>query len=376
MMRWVVPLWFALSLSACSAGTEEVAETASPERSAGVARSVAPDVRPSFKVAEAFAVGRGVYVRALARQPDSRTMWIGTSVGALEIDGQTREVRQTYTRSAGLANEYVFAIFPARDGGVWFGTNGGGMSRLRDGQWRTYFPMHGLADYWVYSFGQQRDGTLWVGTWAGVTRKAAGSEAMHNYVEELVNEWVYSIAVDGEDRVWFGTEGGVSMFDGRQWRSWTHADGVGAPNRHGRPPSTNTGLGTRMRHDLTVTDNGQETYNPGYVFAILAARDGSIWVGTWGGGASRFHQGQWESLTTEDGLAGDIVYSIAQDDTGALWFGTNHGVSRYDGRQWVTLSRKDGLMDDNVYALANGFARDIWVGTKNGVARIVLEAGL
>ena len=67
------------------------------------------------------------------------------------------------------------------------------------------------------------------------------------YVKELVNEWVYGIAVDAQDRVWFGTEGGVSMYDGRRWVSWTHKDGLGAPNSDNLPFSTNTGLGTRSR---------------------------------------------------------------------------------------------------------------------------------
>ena len=31
----------------------------------------------------------------------------------------------------------------------------------------------------------------------------------------------------------------------------------------------------------------------------------------------------WVNYTTKDGLAGDIVYAIAQEPSGTLWFGTN-----------------------------------------------------
>ena len=56
-----------------------------------------------------------------------------------------------------------------RSGQKWFGTNAGGVSRYKDGQWKTYFPMHGLADYWIYSFAQQKNGDFWIGTWAGAS---------------------------------------------------------------------------------------------------------------------------------------------------------------------------------------------------------------
>jgi ligand-binding sensor domain-containing protein len=321
-------------------------------------------------VVEKFAVGTGVYVRALTVDAVTGSLWVGTSTGVLEVDLDSGALRNTFTREHGLANEYVFAIGIDHEGYKWFGTNAGGVSRYRDGSWKTYFPMHGLADYWVYSFASQSDGTLWIGTWAGVTRVDPASGEFTNYVDELVNEWVYGIAVDSRDRVWFATEGGVSMFDGAGWTAWTHRDGLGAPNAEVLPPSKNTGLGTRSRHDLGVLRAGQATYNPNYVFAALAAPDDAIWVGTWGGGVSRFDAGQWKNFTAADGLAGNIVYSIARDDAGVFWFGTDRGVSRFDGERWITFDRASGLLDNHVYAIAVAPTGDVWVGTRGGVARI------
>jgi len=119
------------------------------------------------RVIESFQVGDNTIVRALTIEPQKNTLWVGTSVGVLEIDLATYNVRNTFTRDSGLANEYVFSVGVDKDGYKWFGTNAGGASRYRDGQWKTYFPMHGLADYWVYSFASQHNGDLWIGTWAG-----------------------------------------------------------------------------------------------------------------------------------------------------------------------------------------------------------------
>jgi ligand-binding sensor domain-containing protein len=253
---------------------------------------------------------------------------------------------------------------------VWYGTNGGGATSYKNGEWKTYFPMHGLADYWVYSFAEQNDGTMWIGTWAGVNRLRPGAETFDTYVKELVNEWVYGIVVDNKDRVWFGTEGGVSRFDGDNWKAWTHEDGLGAPNRRDLPISTNTGLGTRSRHDLSLLQDGEETYNPNYVFCMLMDDDGAIWAGTWGGGVSRFDGKQWHNLTSEDGLAGDVVLSMAQDDKGVFWFGTDKGLSSYDGEQWHSYARSDGLLGDSVYAVTTVPGGDVWVGTRGGVTRL------
>jgi ligand-binding sensor domain-containing protein len=234
--------------------------------------------------------------------------------------------------------------------------------------------MHGLADYWIYAFANDKQGNLWIGTWAGANHVDLKTMKFKTYVKELVNEWVYGIDVDKEGRVWFGTEGGVSLYDGKTWKSWTHKDGLGAPNVEQLPASPNTGLGTRQRHDLSVASEGVATYNPNYVFSIFAAPDGNVWAGTWGGGVARFDGKKWTNLTTRDGLAGNIVYSIARDAKGAFWFGTNKGVSRYDGRGFRNYTRKDGLLDDNVYAIAATQAGDVWVGTKRGVARIGIKS--
>ena len=326
---------------------------------------------PVPRVIETFNVGDDVYVRALALEAKAGALWVGTSKGVHEIDVGSGKLRRTFTRASGLANEYVFAIGIDADGYKWFGTNAGGASRYKDGKWKTFFPMHGLADYWVYSFASQKNGDLWIGTWAGVNVVDMKNLKFRTYVKELINEWVYGLGVDARDQVWFGTEGGVSMYDGKRWRQWNHKDGIGAGNPNKLMASPNTGLGTRSRHDLGLrTADGSPTYNPNYVFSILVAADQSIWAGTWGGGVSRFDGAKWTNYTVKDGLAGDIVYSIAQDAKGVLWFGTSAGLTRYDGKRWTSVDRRTGLLDNNVYALAVAPNGDIWAGTKRGVARI------
>ena len=325
---------------------------------------------PDSMAVERFDVGADVYVRALALDRARGSVWVGTSAGALEIGLDTLEARQVFTRTEGLANEYVFAIGVAPGGAVWFGTNGGGASRWKDGDWQTFFPMHGLADYWVYSFDFDDRGRVWIGTWDGANRYDPASGEWISYDDELVNIWVYGLDIDERGRVWFGTEGGVSMVEDGEWRSWTSDDGLGAPNRMGLPASGNNGLGTRERHDLSVYIDGQQSYNANYVFAAMVDATGrGIWFGTWGGGVSLFDgEAAWTSFTERDGLAGNIVYSIAQGPDGVVWFGTNNGVAAYDGETFKRFPTGPG--SQHIYSLAVEPGGAVWAGTRGAVIRL------
>jgi ligand-binding sensor domain-containing protein len=339
------------------------------------ALSVSLGVLAQERVVETFEVGANVYVRALAVEKSANSLWVGTSTGVHEVDLSTGKAKRSFDRSSGLANEYVFAVGIDSQGYKWFGTNAGGTSRYKDGAWKTYFPMHGLADYWIYTFANDLQGNLWIGTWAGANKFDVKTGKFTTYVKELINEWVYGIDVDAKGRIWFGTEGGVSVFDGKKWASWSHKDGLGADNGKALKASPNTGLGTRSRHDLATLLSGEATYNPSYVFSILVAKDQSIWAGTWGGGVGRWSGKEWTNYTMREGMAGNIVYSIAQSPDGVLWFGTDQGLTRYDGTNWKQYRKQDGLLDNNVYSIAIAPNGDVWVGTKNGVARMAKRDG-
>ncbi|TNF86903.1 MAG: hypothetical protein EP300_12070, partial [Gammaproteobacteria bacterium] len=288
---WIGLLLFALVACSEESGHEQAGTPGSDASQSVTTETAATADLP--QVLDVFNVGPDVYVRSLAIEQQANRLWVGTSLGVNEVDLATHALVNTFTRDHGLANEYVFGIGIDPDGNKWFGTNAGGMSRYRDGDWKTYFPMHGLADYWIYAFANDRDGGLWIGTWAGANYLNRETGEFKTYVKELINEWVYGITVDSKGVVWFGTEGGVSRFDGSSWVSWSHEDGLGGENPDALPFSRNTGLGTRSRHDLGILNNGQATYNPGYIFSVLADHEDNIWAGTWGGGVTRYRDGAW-----------------------------------------------------------------------------------
>jgi ligand-binding sensor domain-containing protein len=346
-----MPLWRLLGVAWLLVASEAAAEGI-PVRESG-AREEA-----RWQVAERFGVGANVTVRALTHERGAEILWVGTSVGVIAVEPGALAPRHVFTRRDGLATEYVFSVAVDSQGYKWFGTKGGGASRYKEGEWQVYFPLHGLTDYWVQAFASDGNGDLWIGTGAGASKYEIRTGRFTTYRNELHNQWVYALAVDAGGRVWFGTEGGVSLLEGERWRSWGHGEGIGAANVDDPSHSIQSGL-------------GRSSYSPGYVFAIVAARDGTVWAGTWGGGVSVFDGREWTSYTRREGLAGNIVYSIIQASDGALWFGTDNGVTRFDGRHWDSLGGDEGLFGRHVYALAEGADGSIWAGSRNGVVRIV-----
>jgi ligand-binding sensor domain-containing protein len=62
-----------------------------------------------------------------------------------------------------------------------------------------------------------------------------------------------------------------------------------------------------------------------------------------------------------DGLAGSTVYSMAQDNQGFMWFGTETGLSRWDGTHFQTFTTRDGLPDNEIFKIFVDSKNRVWV---------------
>ena len=83
----------------------------------------------------------------------------------------------------------------------------------------------------------------------------------------------------------------------------------------------------------------------------------------------------FSSLTSDDGLAHNTVFSITQDHKGYMWFGTRAGLSRYDSQRiknyYFTIKspRQETNRINCVYAVG----QQLWVGTPMGLFRYLFE---
>ncbi|HUR79942.1 MAG TPA: two-component regulator propeller domain-containing protein, partial [Thermoanaerobaculia bacterium] len=152
-----------------------------------------------------------------------------------------------------------------------------------------------------------------------------------------------AIAQDARGFLWFGTQGGLVRYDGAEWRVFK------------------------------ANPNDPKTLAGNYVRALLAARDGRLWVGTFSGGLSVFDP-KTETFTRFR-VAYDRVEGLAEDASGRIWIATTAGLDRLDPRtQQIEHFRHDAndaasIADDRVRGLLIDSRGALWVGTREGLQR-------
>jgi ligand-binding sensor domain-containing protein len=126
------------------------------------------------------------------------------------------------------------------------------------------------------------------------------------------------------------------------------------------------GLGLRrgVWHHFGVQDGLID----GTVNALLADREGLLWLGT-NGGLVRFDGQTFTHFTVEQGLPNGRVTSLVQDQHGVLWLGMSRGLVRFDGRTFTHFAAEHGIPSSVIQALVEDYTGRIWAGTDEGLIR-------
>ena len=70
---------------------------------------------------------------------------------------------------------------------------------------------------------------------------------------------------------------------------------------------------------------------------VFQAKDGRYWFSSGSEGAFCYDGKTITRFTKKDGLAGDSVAGVQEDESGNLYFNTNGGISKFDGQSFATL---------------------------------------
>ncbi len=268
--------------------------------------------------------------------------WFGTPSGASQLSGGKWT---TFTTADGLAGNRVNAIASGRDGSLWFGTGGSGISRYNQNDvqqvWHTYGFVDGLPDAWIYSIAVDAYGDIWIGTNGGVgqfvqslTDPRQGVWKSYGTTDGLPEVHVVAAAVDMNNTKWFGTpNSGLASYDGNSWLSYPLPQG-----------------------------------NLYHVTSLAIDKANTKWVGTWNG-AVRFDGKSWASYDTSSGLAGNFVNAVAVQSGSIVWFGTLRGATSFDGTHWTTYNTANSsIVSDTITAIAVDTKSNVWFATPLGVS--------
>ncbi len=188
---------------------------------------------------------------------------------------------------------------------------------------------------------------------------------------------------DREGNLWIGTDGtGVFRLRRRYVLSSGTAEGMTRPvalSVSGTPDRVAVavhGAGVQFLENGRFTIPPVVPDRPQDVLAwcTLAARDGSFWVGTFGGGLYRYRPGEAQAQrfhpTTHPGLIREAHFALCQDSRGRVWIGGEAGLSRWDGTGFRSWTTAQGLPHPQVNALADDEGGGVWVGSNRGLVRV------
>ncbi|KFE71260.1 hypothetical protein DB31_3390 [Hyalangium minutum] len=198
---------------------------------------------------------------------------------------------------------------------------------------RVWQTQDGLPQNAIETLAQTPDGYLWGGTWEGLVRFDGVRFTVFDFINtpELQARSIRSLATDSAGTLWIGTDAGLSRMSGSTF------------SRVEAPPA------------LALRN----------IEAIRPTRDGAVWIATEGHGLARYFKGQFQSWTTDTGLATNRVSALAEDAAGTLWIGTTGGLQRWDG-----TALHDGPPFDKEQVAVLSLALDqggvLWAGTGDG----------
>ncbi len=182
--------------------------------------------------------------------------------------------------------------------------------------------------------------------WAG---SASGIDHALSLDQNVVRTWtvdhglpqgtVYALTQSADGYIWAATQEGFVRFDGTDFVTY---DKASVP---------------QIRNNMTL--------------ALLAARDGSLYAATNGGGLVHVDGRRVRSYGVNDGLPSDAATSLYESGGGTIWIGTQKGLARRqsDGRI-VTFATHDGSAPLFITTMTEDWSGQLWIGTMQGVATL------
>ncbi|MEL7562837.1 two-component regulator propeller domain-containing protein [Dehalogenimonas sp. 4OHTPN] len=318
-------------------------------------------------------------IRAIC-QDNSGILWIGTYGGGICKLDLKRSAFTLYYNVAGdtdsLNNNLVFALLEDGPGSIWIGTDGGGLNLLAPDKTIEHFLFKAenlfqtnINSIRALSYQSSSD-VLWIGTLAGLIKFNPATGCYKHYpLGGLLGNSVRTIFEDSSGRIWLGTfTGGLALFDPSK-ESFTF---------YSHKPENTDSISNNTVYSIVEGDNGTlwvatgdglNRFDPmsgifrsykyqkdianglanNHIFDLYKSSEGYLYLATNGGGLSIFDPvtQRFETYTTDDGLASNIVYSVIGDDRSKLWLATNRGLTRYvpDTRQFINFTPYAGLKE-------------------------------
>jgi signal transduction histidine kinase/ligand-binding sensor domain-containing protein len=317
------------------------------------------------------------------------TLWIGTTQGLFHAEKSGRLLSR-YGLGNGLSDERILSLWEDPSGGIWAGTQRGGVLRLRPrrvhvGEGNNAWPTVTT----VTTVGP--DGTSWVAGAGGVHwRGETGDFVAVSNADAIPAAPVASMAPAGPDSVWIATMGQGLQHVSRTARTTVNVSGIGRNAKvtlvwNGGARGLWLGLadGTVLRFADSIALLGAspvaaETHSPaqrlcaGVPRNAAAARDGGVWIAMEGGGLARINDGKASCPYPDTFHKLGSISSVYEDGDGTLFVGRTKdaGLLVKRGTRWSSYTVREGLHCDTIHEIIDNGRGHIWLACAGGLQRV------
>jgi ligand-binding sensor domain-containing protein/signal transduction histidine kinase len=268
----------------------------------------------------------------------------------------------------------VIAMAQTDDGKIWLGSERRGLFYLQDG--RVLSASNGPVNTKINCLLPLQSSELWVGTAKGMLRWSGTKLTLAGVPSSFLNLDVLSVLRDRDSNIWVGTSRGLFRYNANGVSLLSTSGPVAAlfEDREGNIWIGSTRGLERLRDSALVTYSlpnlKSQSMGPLHVDS-----GGRTWIAPIQGGL-RWLKGGKTGVVTADGIANDVVYSIAGTGKDDVWVGRQQGGLthlRYSGNSFTakTYTQADGLAQDRVYAVYRSRDGTVWSGTlSSGVSEL------
>lgn len=288
------------------------------------------------------------------------SLWFGTERGlVLYSDG----VYTTYDDNTRIQNASINKILEDREHNIWVATDNGGIGKISLGKFR----MNKLSSS-VNAICEDKNNRVWLGTDEGLLCYENDVEIHNELTDFCKNVRIRHIALakNGDILVNCYSKPAQVRWTKNGIRSWSTDENLAGNKTRVSIETeggeiycgTTTGLSVIQKDGSVKNFSDKDGFDNNYIMCIYQDNDGFVWVGTDGGGIYLMKDGAVvRKITTDSGLAGNVVFKISQDIDSRYWICTGTGISCFKGKV-QELAEKKGSLEFSNLTSANGLGSD------------------
>ena len=280
----------------------------------------------------------------------------------------------TFGSDDGLKIDMLGDIYIDSRGYLWITTWGAGLSRFDGKNFVNYGEADGFCSNDIQGIAEDREGNMWFGSWNGLSKFDGRTYLSIKTDHGLLGNKINNIRTDAEGNIWTTHAGGISKVNGRGIKNYTMADGLSSTEvrtilhdhtgKHWFSLGAYPGKGLDILVDSQFIHLDEKDGLPsGFIQGMDEDRDGNIWLGSWGGGVSKFDGKTFTNYSVQHGLVHTDVSSTNHSIDGYIWLGTWGGLSRFDGAHFVNFTTKHGLGDNMIYKVISDRLGNVFIAT-------------